>query len=50
MIADKRQKAMKVKCKQDESLAKQSKLVKYILLLKKHLSFVGARLQMNTTL
>ena len=31
-MTDKRQKATKVKCKRDESLTKQSKLVEYILL------------------
>ena len=30
-MTDKRQKATKIKCKQDESLTKQSKLVEYIL-------------------
>ena len=40
----------KVKCKRDESLTKQSKLVETILLKKKHLNFAGARSQMNTTL
>ena len=44
------QKATKVKCKRDESLTKQSKLVEHILLKKKHLNFAGARSQMNTTL
>ena len=33
-----------------ESIAKQPVFVEYILLYKKHLSFAGARLQMNTTL
>ena len=46
----KRQKATKVKCKRDESLTKQSIFVEYSLLYNKHLSFAGARSQMNTTL
>ena len=44
------QKATKGKCKRDESLTKQSIFVEYILLWKKHLSFAGARSQMNTKL
>ena len=47
---DKRQKAAKVKYKRDESLTKQSIFVEYSLLSKKHLSFAGAHLKMNTTL
>ena len=49
-MTGKRQKATKVKCKCKESLTKQSIFVEYSLLQKKHLSFVGARWQMNTTL
>ena len=49
-MTDKRPKATKVKCKHEESLTKQSMLVEYSLLLKKHLRFAGARWQMNTTL
>ena len=49
-MTDKRQKATKVKCKRDESLTKQSIFVEYSLLYNKHLSFAGARSQMNTTL
>ena len=49
-MTDKRQKATKVKCKRDECITKQSKFVEYILLWKKHLSFAGARWQMNTIL
>ena len=49
-VTDKRQKATKVKCKCDESLTKQSIFVEYSLLYNKHLSFAGARSQMNTTL
>ena len=49
-ITDKRQKAKKVKCKHEESLTKQSIFVEYSLLQKKHLSFAGARGQINTTL
>ena len=49
-MTDKRQEATKVKCKREESLTKQSIFVEYSLLLKKHLSFAGARWQMNTTL
>ena len=49
-MTDKRQKATKVKCKGEESLTKQSIFVEYSLLQKKHLSFAGARWQMNTTL
>ena len=49
-MTDKRQKATKVKCKREESLTKQSIFLEYSLLLKKHLSFAGARRQMNTTL
>ena len=47
-MTDKRQKATKVKCKRDESLTKQSIFVEYSLLYSKHLSFAGARSQMNT--
>ena len=47
-MTDKRQKAKKVKRKRDESTAKQSVFVQYIILWKKHLSFAGARSQMNT--
>ena len=46
----KRQKAKKVKCKHEESLTKQSIFVEYSILQKKHLSFAGARGQINTTL
>ena len=49
-MKDKRQKATKVKCKCNESLTKQSIFVEYSLLYNEHLSFAGARLQMNTTL
>ena len=49
-MTDKRQKATKVKCKREESLTKQSIFVEYSLLVKKHLSFAGARRHMNTTL
>ena len=49
-MTDKRQKAAKVNCKCDDSLTKQPIFVEYSLLLKKHLSFAGARWQMNTTL
>jgi len=49
-MTDKRQKATKVKCKREESLTKQSIFVEYSLLYKKHLSFAGARGQINTTL
>ena len=49
-MTDKRQKAKKVKCKHEESLTKQSIFVEYSLLQKKHLSFAGARGQINTTL
>ena len=49
-MTDKRQKATKVKCKREESVTKQSIFVEYSLLSKKHLSFAGARWQMNTTL
>ena len=49
-MTDKRQKAVKVKCKHDEPLTKQSIFVEYSLLQKKHLSFSGAHSQMNTTL
>ena len=49
-MRDKRQKATKVKFKREKSLTKQSIFVEYSLLLKKHLSFAGARWQMNTTL
>ena len=44
------EKATKVKCKREESLTKQSIFVEYSLLQKKHLSFAGARGQINTTL
>ena len=37
-------------CKCEESQTKQPIFVDYSLLLKKHLSFAGARWQMNTTL
>ena len=49
-MTDKRQKATKVKCKRGESITKTVNIVEYILLCKKHLSFVGACSQMNTTL
>jgi len=49
-MTDKRQKATKVKCKREESLTKQSIFVEYSLLYKKHLSFAGARGQINATL
>ena len=49
-MTDKRQKATKVKCKHKESLTKQSIFLEYSLLQRKHLSFAGARRQMNTTL
>ena len=49
-MTDKRQTAAKVKCKREESQTKQPIFVEYSLLLKKHLSFAGARWQMNTTL
>ena len=49
-MTDKRQKAKKVKCKREESLTKQSIFLENSLLQKKHLSFAGARWQMNTTL
>ena len=49
-MTDKRQKATKVNYKRDESLSKQSIFAEYSLLQKKHLSFSGARSQMNTTL
>ena len=49
-MTDKRQKATKVKCKHDESLTKQSIFVDYSLLYNNHLTFTGARSQMNTTL
>ena len=49
-MTDKRQKTTKVKCKREESLTKQSLFGEYSLLLKKRLSFVGARWQMNTKL
>ena len=49
-MTGKRQKATRVKCKREESVTKQSIFVEYSLLLKKHLSFAGARWQMNTTL
>ena len=47
---DKRQKATKVRCKREESLAKQSTIMEYSVLSKEHLSFPAARWQMNTTL
>ena len=49
-MTGKRQKATKVKCKREESVTKQSIFVEYSLLLQKHLSFAGARWQMNSTL
>ena len=49
-MTDKRQKATKVKCKREESQAKQSIFVEYTVLEKKRLSFAGVRWQMNTTL
>ena len=49
-MTDKRQEATKVKSKREESQTKQPIFVEYTLLLKKHLSFAGARWQMNTTL
>ena len=49
-MTDKIQKATKVKCKREESLTKQSIFVEYSLLQKRHLSFAGARGQINTTL
>ena len=49
-ITDKRQKASKIKCKREESLANQSIFVEYTRLQKKRWSFAGARWQMNTTL
>ena len=50
-MTDKRQEATKVKCKRKESQTKQPIFVEYIYIhLKKHLSFAGARWQMNTTL
>ena len=49
-MTDKRKKATKVKYKHDESITKQSIFVEYIPLQKKHLSFAGARSQMDTTL
>ena len=45
-----RKKATKVKCKRDESIAKQSIFVEYIPLQKKQLSLAGAPSQINTTL
>ena len=50
-MTDKRQKATKVKCtlKHEESLTKQSILFCGIQSFKKHLSFAGARGQINTT-
>ena len=47
-MTDKRQKATKVKCKHSESLTKPSIFVEYSLLQKKHLSFAGAHLEINT--
>ena len=47
-MKDKRQEAIKVKCKRNESLTKQSIFVEYILIWKKNFSFAGARQQMNT--
>ena len=44
-MTDKGQKATKVKCKRDESVAKRSIFVEF-----EHFSFAGARSQMNTTL
>ena len=49
-MTDKRHEATKVKCKREESLTKQPIFVEYSLLQKKHLSFAGARGQINTTL
>ena len=49
-MTDKRQKATKVKCKREESRAKQPIFVEYTLLQKKRLSFAGARWHMKTTL
>ena len=49
-MTDKRQKATQVKCKHEQSLTKQSILVEYSLLQKKHLSFAEGGLQINTTL
>ena len=49
-MTDKRQKVVKVKCKCDESLTKQSIWVEYSILQMKHLSSAGAHTQMNTTL
>ena len=43
-------KGHKGKYKHDESITKQSIFVEYIPLQKKHLSFAGARSQMDTTL
>ena len=45
-----RQKTTKAKCERDESPTKQSIFVEYSLPYKKHLSFAGARSQINTTL
>ena len=42
-MTDKRQEATKVKSKREESQTKQPIFVEYSLLLKKHLSFAGAR-------
>ena len=36
--------------KREKSITKQSVFVEYVLLQKQHLSFAGARWQMNTTL
>ena len=47
-MTDKRQKATKVKCKRGESITKKSIFVENIRLKKRHLSFAGARSQMNT--
>jgi len=49
-MTDKRQETTKVKSKREESQTKQPIFVEYSLLLKKYLSFAGARWQMNTTL
>ena len=48
-MTDKRQKATKVKCKRcgkrDQSTTKQTTFLEHILLMKRHLSFAGARSQ-----
>ena len=49
-MADKRQKATKVKCKRDESTTKQAIFVEYIILYKKHLGFAGDLSRKNTKL